>query len=78
MLGERRIIHYPQKRIIGLYEENNPLPSKEDNWIIRCDMAVHHGGKVGSAARKLASKSTSKSTKSKAGKILANHKVKHH
>lgn len=39
-------------------------------------MAVHHGGKVGSAARKLASKSTSKSTKSKAGKILANHKVK--
>lgn len=41
-------------------------------------MAVHHGGKVGSAARKLASKSTSKSTKSKAGNILANHKVKHH
>lgn len=38
-------------------------------------MAVHHGGKVGSAAKKLASKSTSKS---KAGKILANHKVKHH
>ena len=28
-------------------------------------MAVHHGGKVGSAAKKLASKSTSKSTKSK-------------
>lgn len=27
-------------------------------------MAVHHGGKVGSAAKKLASKSTSKSTKS--------------
>ena len=25
-------------------------------------MAVHHGGKVGSAAKKLASKSTSKST----------------
>jgi len=21
ILGERRIIHYPQKRIIGLYEE---------------------------------------------------------
>ena len=29
-------------------------------------MAVHHGGKVGGAAKKLASKSTSKSTKSKA------------
>ncbi len=28
-------------------------------------MAVHHGGKVSSAAKKLASKSTSKSTKSK-------------
>ena len=41
-------------------------------------MAVHHGGKVGSAAKKLASKSTSKSTKSKAGKTLANHKAKYH
>lgn len=41
-------------------------------------MAVHHGGKAGGAGRKLASKSTSKSTKSKAGKTLANHKVKYH
>lgn len=39
---------------------------------------VHHGGKVGGAARKLASNSTSKSAKSKAGKILANHKAKYH
>lgn len=31
-------------------------------------MAVHHGGKVGSVAKKLASNSTSKSAKSKAGK----------
>lgn len=41
-------------------------------------MTVHHGGKVGSAAKKLASKSTSKSTKSKAGKVLANHKANCH
>lgn len=41
-------------------------------------MAVHHGGKVGSAAKKLASNSTGKSTKSKAGKTLANHKAKYH
>ena len=34
-------------------------------------MAVHHGGKVGSAARKLASKSTGKNIKS-------NHKAKYH
>lgn len=41
-------------------------------------MAAHHGGKVGRAARKLASKSTRKSAKSKAGKTLANHKAKYH
>lgn len=41
-------------------------------------MAVHHGGKIGSADKKSASNSTSKSTKSKAGKTLANHKAKHH
>lgn len=41
-------------------------------------MAVHHGGKVGAAGRRLASKSSSKSTKSKAAKILVNHKnIKH-
>ena len=41
-------------------------------------MAVHHGGKVGSAAKKLASERTSKSTKSKAGKTLSNHKNRYH
>ncbi len=41
-------------------------------------MAVHHGGKVGKAGKNLASKSTSKSTKSKAGKVLADHKNKCH
>ena len=41
-------------------------------------MAVHHGGKVGSAAKKLVSNSTSKTAKSKAGKTLANHKAKCH
>ena len=41
-------------------------------------MAVHHGGKVGAAAKRLASKSTSKSTKSKDGKTLAKHKAAKH
>ena len=41
-------------------------------------MAVHHGGKVGAAAKALESKSTGKSTKSKAGTILANHKSAKH
>ena len=41
-------------------------------------MAVHHGGKVGKAGKTLASKSSSKSAKSKAGKTLANHKAKAH
>ena len=41
-------------------------------------MAVHHGGKVGKAAKALTSKSTSKSTKSKAGTILAKHKAAKH
>lgn len=41
-------------------------------------MAVHHGGKVGGAAKTLASKTTSKSAKSKAGTTLANHKAKSH
>ena len=34
-------------------------------------MAVHHGGKVGKAAKTLATKGSSKSAKSKAGKTLA-------
>ena len=41
-------------------------------------MAVHHGGKVGKAAKTLASNSSSKSAKSKAGTTLANHKNTHH
>ena len=41
-------------------------------------MAVHHGGNVGKAGKILASKSSSKSFKSKAGTTLANHKVKCH
>lgn len=41
-------------------------------------MTIHHGGKVGKAAKNLASNSTSKATKSKAGKVLANHKAKCH
>lgn len=38
-------------------------------------MAIHHGGKVGKAGKTLASKSSNKSSKTKAGKILANHKA---
>lgn len=41
-------------------------------------MAVHHGGKVGKAAKTLASNSSSKSGKSKAGTTLANHKAAKH
>lgn len=37
-------------------------------------MAVHQGGKVIGTAKKLASEGT----KSKAGNVLTNHKVKHH
>lgn len=39
---------------------------------------VHHGGKVGGAAQRLASNSTSKRTKSKAEKIMAVHKAKYY
>ena len=41
-------------------------------------MPVHHGGKVGKAASKLAKKSSSKPTKSKAGKVLKAHKDRMH
>lgn len=41
-------------------------------------MAVHHGGKVGKAAKVLASKSSSAKAKSAAGKVLASHKAKYH
>ena len=46
---------------------------KEEN-----NMAIHHGGKVGKAGKTLASKSSSKTAKSKAGTTLANHKAKCH
>lgn len=41
-------------------------------------MVVHHGGKTGKAASKLASKKSSKATKSKAGKTLKAHKDAKH
>jgi len=41
-------------------------------------MAVHHGGKVGAAAKTLASNSSTKSAKSKAGTTMANHKAAKH
>ncbi len=41
-------------------------------------MPVHHGGKVGKAAKVLASKSSTTKAKSQAGKTLAVHKAKHH
>ncbi len=41
-------------------------------------MAVHHGEKVVKAGKTLASKSSNKSSKSKAGATLANHKAKCH
>ena len=41
-------------------------------------MAVHHGGKIGRAAKILAKKDSSKPAKSRAGKTLANHKAKSH
>lgn len=41
-------------------------------------MPVHHGGKVGGAAKTLAKKSSSKAAKSKAGKTLVNHKTNCH
>lgn len=41
-------------------------------------MAVHSGGKIGKAGKTLASKNSPKSAKSKAGKILADHKAQKH
>ena len=41
-------------------------------------MVTHHGGKVGKAGKTLATKGSSKTPKSKAGKTLANHKAKEH
>ena len=74
------------QKVIGHYCSRTTIITQNDfrrKEILqrRCsDMAktVHHGGKVGSAAKKLASNSTSKSTKSKAGTTLANHKARCH
>lgn len=41
-------------------------------------MPKHSGGKVGAAAKTLASKASSKGAKSKAGTTLANHKHNSH
>lgn len=41
-------------------------------------MAAHHGGKVGKAAKTLATKTSTSKAKSKAGKTLAEHKAKEH
>ena len=43
-----------------------------------CTMAVHHGGKVGNAAKVLAKNSSGKAAKSKAAVILAKHKANCH
>ena len=44
----------------------------------RLFMPVHHGGKVGKAAKALATKSSTHKAKSKAGKTLAIHKAEQH
>ena len=41
-------------------------------------MAVHSGGKVGAAAKKLASSGTSKTQKSEAAKTLVKHQIQKH
>lgn len=41
-------------------------------------MAKHSGGKVGAAGKTLASKGSTKKQKSKAGKVLAEHKQNKH
>lgn len=41
-------------------------------------MATHHGGKVGAAAKTLASSSTSKAAKSAAAKTLVKHQIAKH
>lgn len=41
-------------------------------------MAVHHGGKVGKAGKTLASKTSTKKAKSKAGSTLSKHKADKH
>ena len=56
----------------------NSLSGKENVRKEVCGMAIHHGGKVGKAGKTLASKSSSKTAKSKAGTTLANHKAKCH
>lgn len=41
-------------------------------------MATHHGGKVGAAAKTLASSSTSKAAKTAAAKTLVKHQIAKH
>ena len=42
------------------------------------NMATHHGGKVGAAAKTLESSSTSKAAKSAAAKTLVKHQIATH
>lgn len=42
------------------------------------NMVTHHGGKVGAAAKTLASSSTSKAAKSAAAKTLVKHQIAKH
>lgn len=41
-------------------------------------MAIHHGGKVGSVAKTLASSTTSKAAKVAAAKTLVKHQIAKH
>ncbi len=41
-------------------------------------MTVHHGGKVGAAAKRLAKPSTSKAVKTAAAKTLVKHQIAKH
>lgn len=47
-------------------------------WIGGEIMATHHGGKVGAAAKTLASSSTSKAEKTAAAKTLVKHQIAKH
>lgn len=53
------------------------LISKNSQMEVR-EMAVHHGKKISSAARRLAKKDSSKKSKSNASKIMNDHKKKYH
>ena len=54
-------------------------PSRFKLYSIRGEMmATHHGGKVGAAAKTLASSSTSKAAKTAAAKTLVKHQIAKH